>query len=102
MRAGLAACLAIGYRQWGIRLGVPLDAIDVELTCELDFRGQLGVDGVAPGWQRISWTVTVVTAAPEDEVRRVLDQAERVSPMMGSLSPAIARRRTLVITARAS
>src|SRR5688500_3955108 len=42
MRAGLCACLAMGYRIWGERLGVALQDIEVDMTCELDARGQLG------------------------------------------------------------
>lgn len=102
MRSGLAACLAVGYRLWGIRLGVALDEISVEMTCELDVRGQLGVEGVAPGWQRVSWAVHVVSDAPEDEVRRVVETADRVSPMLASLDRDIVRQRTLTVARRGS
>jgi uncharacterized OsmC-like protein len=98
MRSGLAACLAMGYRLWGIRLGVPLDEVTVEVTCELDARGQLGVDGVPAGWQRVSWAVLVATHASEDDVLRVLDEADRTSPMLANLDRDIVRRRTVTIS----
>jgi len=102
MRSGLAACLAVGYRLWGIRLGVPLHEVTVEMTCELDARGQLGVDAVPPGWQRVSWTVRVVSDADDDDVRRVLDTADRVSPMLACLDRDIVRQRTVAIAPRRS
>ncbi len=102
MRSGLAACLAVGYRLWGVRLDVPIDEVTVEMTCELDARGQLGIDGVPAGWQRVSWTVRVVSDAPEEDVRRVLDTAERVSPMLANLDRGIARQRTVEISPRLS
>ncbi|HKA91069.1 MAG TPA: OsmC family protein [Haliangiales bacterium] len=102
MRCGLVACLAVGYRLWGIRLDVPLDEVTVEMTCELDARGQLGIDGVPPGWQRVSWTVRVVSDAPEEDVRRVLDHADRVSPMLATLDRDIVRERAVEISRRPS
>src|SRR5690348_11893789 len=54
MRASLGACLAMGYRTWGARLDTAIEAVTVEVTCDYDTRGQLGVDeGVTIGWQRI-------------------------------------------------
>jgi uncharacterized OsmC-like protein len=102
MRSGLAACLAVGYRLWAHRLGVGFDEIEVELACELDARGQLGVEGVPVGWQRIAWTVRVATTASDDEVRRVVDTADRLSPMLASLDRAIARARTVRVVRRAA
>src|SRR4051812_40855831 len=43
MRASIGASLAMGYRLWGARLGVAVDAVELEMTCEYDLRGQLGV-----------------------------------------------------------
>ena len=47
MRAAIVACLAMGYRQWGARLGVAIDEIEVDVLCETDVRGQLGIADVA-------------------------------------------------------
>jgi uncharacterized OsmC-like protein len=100
MRSGLAACLAIGYRLWGFRLGVILDDVQVEVTCELDARGQLGVPGVAPGWNRVAWTVRLASDASEADLRRVLDAADRTSPMLANLDRGIALERTIAIARR--
>jgi uncharacterized OsmC-like protein len=102
MRSAVAACLAMGYRQWAVRLGVPMDDVEVEMTCELDARGQLGMDeaGVPARWQRVVWTVRVVSSADEPEVLRVLDHADRTSPMLDNLDKAIEKQRKVEITRR--
>ncbi len=98
MRAGLGASLAIGYRLWGARLGVGLDAIEIDIVCESDTRGQLGIaEGVPAGWQRILIDVRIRSHAPEAEVRRVVETADRLSPMLANLSPGIARVQRLTV-----
>src|SRR5688500_15157896 len=42
-RGALGSCLAIGYAMWAARLGVPIDALDVEVEADYDVRGELGI-----------------------------------------------------------
>lgn len=98
MRASIGASLAMGYRLWGARLGVRIDAVEVEMTCEYDVRGQLGVaDNVPPGWQSVRFDVTIASDAAEDAIRRVVDTADRLSPMLANLAPSIRRAHHLAI-----
>jgi uncharacterized OsmC-like protein len=98
MRASVAACLALGYRIWGALLDVPFDAVEINVACEYDVRGQLGVsDDVAPGWQHLYMEVRITSAAPEADLRRLVETAERLSPMLANLSPAIRRTTKLTI-----
>ncbi|HEX6275652.1 MAG TPA: OsmC family protein [Polyangiaceae bacterium] len=98
MRAALGACLAMGYRIWAARLDVDFDTVEVDVTCDFDQRGQLGLaDDIPAGWQRISLEVRIVTDAPIGEVRRVVEQADRLNPMLANLSSAIARIHTLTV-----
>jgi uncharacterized OsmC-like protein len=98
MRASLAASLAMGYRLWGARLGVAIDAVTVELGCEYDARGQLGVsDEVAVGWLHARFDVTITSPAPEDDVRRVVAAADARSPMLANLSAAVRRTHGLTV-----
>src|SRR4051794_20979342 len=39
-RGALASCLAIGYGMWAARLGVPCEAIEVEVQADYDVRGE--------------------------------------------------------------
>lgn len=92
MRAGLGACLLMGYRIWAARLDVALDDASLEITCESDVRAELDVDPAAPlGWTRVCLDVTLYSDAPEAELQRVIEIAHRTSPMLALLSPAIAR-----------
>jgi len=98
MRASLGACLAIGYRSWAARFGIELASVEVDVTVEYDARGQLGLsDDVAIGWQRLRFDVRVASDATDAEVRRVVEHADRLSPMLANLSPAIARVHTLSV-----
>lgn len=98
MRASIGASLAMGYRLWGARLGVAIDSVEVEMTCEYDARGQLGVaDDVPPGWQSVRFDVTVASGADEDAIRRVVATADRLSPMLANLALSVRRVHHLVI-----
>lgn len=98
MRASLGASLAMGYRTWGARLETAIEAVEVEVTCDYDVRGQLGVDaGVAIGWQRVLFAVHINSSADAAAVRRVVELADRLSPLLANLSPAIERIHTLTV-----
>ena len=98
MRASLAASLAMGYRLWGARFGVAIDAVAIEVTCEYDARGQLGVsDAVAVGWLRVRFDVEITSAAPEEDVRRVVATADARSPMLANLAAAVRRTHGLTV-----
>lgn len=99
MRASLGACMAMGYRQWGARLGVDIRSVEVEVTCELDARGQLGISEEVPvGWERLLLDIRITTTASAADVRRVVEIADRLSPMLSNLSPAIERAHALTIS----
>jgi uncharacterized OsmC-like protein len=91
MRASILACLATGYRVWGARLDVAIDDIEIDVLCETDVRGQMGIADVTIGWQRIVIEVCVTSRAAEADVRRVVETTDRLSPMLANLSPAIER-----------
>jgi uncharacterized OsmC-like protein len=80
-RGALGSCLAIGYAMWAARLGVPIASLDVEVEADYDRRGELGVsDDVPPGYTQVRYRVTVTSPAPEEDVRRMIDTADKYSP----------------------
>ena len=104
MRASLSACLAMGYRAWAARLDIPLDDVALEMCCEFDERGQLGVDAdTSIGWQCVRWTTTLWSSASESELQRLVETTHRLSPMLANLAPSVPREFELRIvrTARA-
>jgi uncharacterized OsmC-like protein len=101
--AGLAADLAMGYRLWGARLGVAIRGAEVGVLCEWDLRGQMGLAPEVPvGWDCVLFDVTIDSAAPEADVRRVVETANRLSPMLANLAPAIRRLHRLSISSISS
>jgi uncharacterized OsmC-like protein len=98
MRAALGACLAIGYRLWGARLGVPVDAVTIEVTCEYDARGQMGVaEDVAVGWEAVRFDVTITSTASRAAVEQVVATADRLNPMLANLATSVRRLHRLHI-----
>lgn len=100
MRASLGAGLAMGYRIWAARLDVPIDRIEVDVSCDYDARGPMGVTPDAPvGWQRVRFDVTITSAAPPDAVRAVVETADRLNPMLANLASSVERVHHLKIVA---
>jgi uncharacterized OsmC-like protein len=79
-RGALASCLAIGYAMWAAHRDVVLTSIDVEVRADYDSGPSYGARTGTPGYQRVRYVVTVTSDAPEEAVRRVLDEAEAHSP----------------------
>jgi uncharacterized OsmC-like protein len=81
-RAALASCLTIGIAAWAARLGVPLDAVEVEVQADFDARGELGMGDVPPGYKEVRYVVAIDSPAPREELDRLLATAERHSPYL--------------------
>ncbi len=81
-RAALGSCLAIGYALRAARHGVKLDSIEVEVQADYDDGALYGTRDVPAGYSEIRCIVTVETSAPEADVMRVLDEADRHSPYL--------------------
>jgi uncharacterized OsmC-like protein len=99
-RGALGSCLALGYSMWAIRMGVPLESLEVEVEADYDSRGELGIeDEISPGYTQVRYIVTVASSAPEADVLRVLDTADRYSPYRDVFARAHDVRRDVRITA---
>lgn len=85
-RAAFGACLALSYAMWAARLGVAIEALEVEVQADYDVRGELGVsDEVRPGYTMMRYVVSIESDAPEAEVMRVLDTADRYGSWLDNL-----------------
>jgi uncharacterized OsmC-like protein len=101
-RGALASCLAIGYGMWAARLGVPCEAIEVEVQADYDVRGELGVsEEVRPGYGAMRYIVRVVSGSPEADVLRVIDTADRCSSYRDIFANGIPLTRSVEIAAQA-
>jgi len=76
--AAPAACQEITLRMVAAAMGITLDAVELTVEGDMDFRGTMGVDPETPvGFQRIRTTVKVSADAPEDRLERLFQRAER-------------------------
>jgi uncharacterized OsmC-like protein len=76
--ASLAACQEITLRMVAAAMGITLDAVELTVEGDMDFRGTMGVDPETPvGFQRIRTIVKVSADAPEDRLERLFQRAER-------------------------
>lgn len=81
-RATLGACLAMGYAMWATKLGIQIDALEVEIQADYDSRGYHGLDNVTPGYNQVRYIVTVESPASEEEIVRWLDTADSYSDFL--------------------
>jgi uncharacterized OsmC-like protein len=85
-RAALGSCLAMGYVMWAARMQVPLESVEVELQSDFDARGQYGVPDVRPGHSEVRYHVRIVSPAPQDAVRAVVDRSDATSMVLDAFS----------------
>ncbi|MEX0661518.1 MAG: OsmC family protein [Balneolaceae bacterium] len=98
-RGALGACLAIGYVQQAAVLGVPIEHIEVTVEAKKDFRGRLGIDDRPPGSQELKYNVLIESSATEDKINKVIEEADRISPVLDDFRRAILITREIKIMA---
>lgn len=81
-RAALGSCLAICYTRWAALRDLPIDHLTVRIEADYDARGEYGLTDAPPGYDTVRYYVTVASPAPEDAVRRLLDEAEQHTPWL--------------------
>lgn len=102
-RTAVGACLAIAYRLWAEKLEIPLDGVEVEVQADYDTRGMYGVDDDVPaGYREIRYVVTVESSAPEEDILRLLDTADRHSPWLDDMRRPVPVKREVHVTTGAS
>lgn len=84
VRSALAACLAMGYVTWAAHLDVPVSDVEVDVHADFDARGQHGADGIPAGYSEVRYEVRITSSAPEADIQRVADAADRAS-MVGDV-----------------
>ena len=84
--ASLAACQEITLRMVAAAMNIKLDAVEVSVSGDMDFRGTMGVDPETPvGFERIRTDIRVVADAPPDRLERLAQRAERYCVVASTL-----------------
>lgn len=81
-RAALGSCLALGYTMFAAWRGVPITSLSVEVQADYDARGMLCSEDVPAGYTEVRWVVDVESEAPESEVVKLLDEADKHSSFL--------------------
>ncbi len=89
LRAALGSCLTMGYRLRAARHGVPINGIRVEVETDSELDGMLDPDSPSPpGFIDIRYRVVIDSPAPADVVDRLMDEADRLSPLLDAVTRA--------------
>ena len=81
-RAALGSCLAIGYMMRAAVMQIPIRSLEVEVQADYDDGALLGTSDAAPGYSEIRYTINIETDAPEEDILKMLDEADQHSPYL--------------------
>ena len=85
--AALGACQEITYRAYATALGIPLTAVSVRLTGDIDLRGFFGVDdSVRAGYQNIRGEVRLESSASTADLARLKAAVDSHCPVLDMLT----------------
>lgn len=99
-RMALGSCLAMGYGLWLAQTETPYDDIQVEVEGDVDYSGLFGIDPHAPvGHEELRVRVSIVSPAPPADIQRVVEKADRLSPLLHLIGQPIPVKRELALTA---
>lgn len=99
LRAALGSCLAMSYRLRAARHGVGLDRIRVVVETDSAIAGMLRTDAEAPaGFTGIRYTVEIESDAPSERIEAIVDEADRLSPVLDALCGINRPVRTLAVS----
>lgn len=96
-RGALGSCLAIAYSQHAAVMGVPLDKVEVDVESDFDARGMFGIDDRPPGFEELRYKVYIESSASEEEVQKVVEKADKHSPVLDDFKRAIPVEREVTI-----
>jgi organic hydroperoxide reductase OsmC/OhrA len=89
LRAALGSCLAMGYRLRAARHGVPVAAIRVEVETDSAIGGMLDPGSAfPPGFLEVRYCVEIDSRAPAGQVEALIDEGDRLSPVLDALTRA--------------
>ena len=85
--AGFAFCQQVIYGKNALATGIEIDDLEIDVSGDVGPRGVLGVKGASPGFvdDEISYTTRIESPAHPDEVRELVELAERHCPAHAAL-----------------
>jgi uncharacterized OsmC-like protein len=101
LSAALGACLAMGYQLRAAETEIELTSVRVTVDTDSELRGMLQRDAaVPPGFTEIRYRVELESPARRSDIERIVDLADRLSPVLDALTRGNRVRRTVSINER--
>ena len=98
LRAALGSCMAMTYRLRAARRGVELTSVRVSVEADSALAGMLLCDAAAPpGYTEVRYHVEVESPDDPARVLAILDEGDRLSPLLDVFSRVVTTRRTTEI-----
>jgi uncharacterized OsmC-like protein len=88
-RGALGSCLAIAYSQQASLMDIPVENIEIEVESSFDARGMFGIGDRPPGFDAIHYRVNIQSPASEQEIMKVIEKADNLSPVLDDFRRAI-------------
>jgi len=85
-RAAFGSCLAIGYMMSAAKMNIPIILLEVEVEADYDDGALFGTSNVDPGYSEVRYLVTVESDATEQDILKMLDDADLHSPYLDVFS----------------
>ena len=98
-RAALGSCLAIGYMMAAAKKNIPINMLEVEVQADYDDGALFGTSEVFPGYSQVKYIINIESDAPEEDVLKMLDDADHHSPYLDVFSRAQDCKREVHIAA---
>ena len=74
---GIGACSAMGLVMRAARQGLPIDGVTVEVEADYDSNGEYGLSDAPVGYGALRAIYHVDSPAPEEDIRKLLEEEER-------------------------
>jgi len=81
-RAALGSCLAITYMIKAAQMNVEITSLEVEVQADYNHGGLFGTADVPPGYSEVRYKVTIESDAIEEDILKMLDDADQHSPYL--------------------
>ena len=82
----LGTCQEVIFSAYAAVMGIPLDAVSVNVKGFLDIRGMLAMDAsIAAGYQRVAYEAVIESSADRDEIRKLVGVVEAHCPLLDTL-----------------
>lgn len=100
-RAAFGSCLAIGYMIMAALMDIPITTLEVEVQTDYDDGALLGTADVSPGYSEVRYTVTIESEAAEEDILKMIEEADHHSPYLDVFSqPQSCKRKVNIISSK--